>query len=139
MNQETWKCPRCRQEIEVQFDECWSCGALRAGLVGYSPEYSEDAKEATQACCPQCKSYRTIPGIVKQPEISIRRTRFVPDAAAGQFFWVSTPAIAVPGRACVCLDCGLLWSSVDPDEANRKFEKFIHDTDAHPPGESPDR
>jgi hypothetical protein len=26
-----WKCPRCGEEIEPQFDTCWSCGAPRPG------------------------------------------------------------------------------------------------------------
>jgi hypothetical protein len=23
----TWKCPKCGEEVEDQFDECWNCGA----------------------------------------------------------------------------------------------------------------
>ena len=23
----TWKCPKCGEEVEEQFDECWNCGA----------------------------------------------------------------------------------------------------------------
>ena len=22
----TWKCPKCGEEVEEQFDECWNCG-----------------------------------------------------------------------------------------------------------------
>jgi rubrerythrin len=25
----TWKCPKCGEEVEDQFDECWNCGAER--------------------------------------------------------------------------------------------------------------
>jgi hypothetical protein len=28
----TWKCPKCGEEVEDQFDECWNCGAERPGL-----------------------------------------------------------------------------------------------------------
>jgi len=24
-----WKCPKCSQEIESPFGECWSCGTIR--------------------------------------------------------------------------------------------------------------
>src|SRR5665213_831482 len=24
--QETWKCPKCGEEVEEQFDQCWNCG-----------------------------------------------------------------------------------------------------------------
>ena len=29
MDPETWKCPKCGEEIEAQFDACWNCGAFR--------------------------------------------------------------------------------------------------------------
>lgn len=25
---DSWCCPKCREQIEVQFTECWQCGAL---------------------------------------------------------------------------------------------------------------
>jgi hypothetical protein len=28
----TWKCPKCGEEVEEQFDECWNCGTERPGL-----------------------------------------------------------------------------------------------------------
>jgi Putative prokaryotic signal transducing protein len=27
--QETWVCPKCREEIEGQFSDCWNCGTVR--------------------------------------------------------------------------------------------------------------
>jgi hypothetical protein len=27
----TWKCLKCGEEVEDQFDECWNCGAERPG------------------------------------------------------------------------------------------------------------
>lgn len=36
----TWKCPKCGEEVEEQFDECWNCGAERPGT---------DAAEASEA------------------------------------------------------------------------------------------
>jgi rubrerythrin len=30
----TWKCPKCGEEVEDQFDECWNCGADRPGSEG---------------------------------------------------------------------------------------------------------
>ena len=26
---DTWRCPQCREEVEQQFTECWSCGTER--------------------------------------------------------------------------------------------------------------
>ena len=26
---DTWRCPRCREDVERQFTECWSCGTDR--------------------------------------------------------------------------------------------------------------
>jgi len=28
-SQETWACPKCHEEIEAQFSECWNCGTSR--------------------------------------------------------------------------------------------------------------
>lgn len=25
----TWKCPKCHEEVETQFDVCWQCGSFR--------------------------------------------------------------------------------------------------------------
>lgn len=25
----TWKCPKCQEEVESQFDVCWQCGSFR--------------------------------------------------------------------------------------------------------------
>jgi hypothetical protein len=30
--QATWKCPKCGEEVEVQFDVCWNCGTSRPGV-----------------------------------------------------------------------------------------------------------
>jgi hypothetical protein len=27
----TWKCPKCGEEVEEQFDECWNCGTAKPG------------------------------------------------------------------------------------------------------------
>ncbi|MGA3115300.1 MAG: DUF2007 domain-containing protein [Syntrophobacteraceae bacterium] len=27
--QETWRCPKCAEELEGQFDQCWKCGTER--------------------------------------------------------------------------------------------------------------
>jgi Putative prokaryotic signal transducing protein len=29
--QRSWRCPRCSEEIEGQFEECWQCGSARPG------------------------------------------------------------------------------------------------------------
>jgi hypothetical protein len=33
----TWKCPRCGEEVEIQFTECWNCGADRPADVIVAP------------------------------------------------------------------------------------------------------
>ena len=84
---------------------------------------------ANDTRCPGCNGDRTVLGTVADSGVLVRRLRFKPDAVAGRFFWFSCPEIAVPGRSFVCLDCGLLWSIVDPDTANRMFVKFVHGID----------
>lgn len=33
---EPWNCPRCGEDVDAQFDECWSCGAARP-VAGATP------------------------------------------------------------------------------------------------------
>jgi hypothetical protein len=39
----TWKCPKCGEEVEEQFDECWNCGATKPGTEGENPGPQEPA------------------------------------------------------------------------------------------------
>ncbi len=29
----TWKCPKCGEDVEEQFDECWNCGSEKPGTT----------------------------------------------------------------------------------------------------------
>jgi len=33
----TWKCPKCGEEVEEQFDECWNCGTAKPGTEDPNP------------------------------------------------------------------------------------------------------
>ena len=36
-----WKCPNCNEEIEEQFDSCWSCGRSQDGRESDQPVVEE--------------------------------------------------------------------------------------------------
>ena len=42
----TWKCPKCGEEVEEQFDKCWNCETSRPGSESETPA-SEAPKSGT--------------------------------------------------------------------------------------------
>ena len=38
MDAVTWSCPGCGEELEAQFDKCWSCGTSRSDSTPHSSE-----------------------------------------------------------------------------------------------------
>jgi hypothetical protein len=43
-----WKCPKCKEECEDNFDSCWSCGTGRDGAPPVEP-FSEPGSIASEA------------------------------------------------------------------------------------------
>ena len=40
-----WKCKKCKEEIEDQFDVCWNCGSDRMGSIALDKEAQTTLKE----------------------------------------------------------------------------------------------
>ncbi|GAB1453453.1 hypothetical protein MASR2M47_35090 [Draconibacterium sp.] len=40
-----WKCKKCKEEVEDQFDVCWNCGSDRYGNVALDKEEQTTLKE----------------------------------------------------------------------------------------------
>ena len=40
-----WKCKKCHEEVEDQFDVCWNCGNDRMGNVSFDKEEQTTLKE----------------------------------------------------------------------------------------------
>jgi predicted ATP-dependent serine protease len=47
MNPETWKCPKCGEGFEAQFDACWNCGTSRDAPAERSAEETSHAEDAS--------------------------------------------------------------------------------------------
>jgi len=43
-----WKCVKCGERIEEQFDSCWKCGTDRTGAVAVKPEVIREVKEEVE-------------------------------------------------------------------------------------------
>lgn len=41
----TWKCPKCGEEVEEQFDKCWNCETSRPGSENSSLKLDEPKSE----------------------------------------------------------------------------------------------
>jgi uncharacterized protein YbjQ (UPF0145 family) len=66
----SWTCKNCKEEIEEQFDSCWSCGASREGVsktvfepehVNFTevePEFSEAVRSILITTAPTLAGYR---------------------------------------------------------------------------------
>jgi hypothetical protein len=41
----TWKCPKCGEEVEEQFDKCWNCETSKPGSENQTPSLEEPKSE----------------------------------------------------------------------------------------------
>ncbi len=75
--------------------------------------------------CLRCGSERIVAGNVQGYFTPYERKAFAP-----AWFRNETPDIRIggdvmeEGHACICLDCGLFWSSVNLDEANYAIQAW---------------
>lgn len=51
--QDLWQCPGCRERIEANFSECWSCGYVRGSGGDESVEKGWEASDPMH--CPTCR------------------------------------------------------------------------------------
>jgi hypothetical protein len=115
-------CPTCGEPFEDGFDSCWKCGT---GKDGSPPkEWAPVADDTTKAAepCPKCGSSNVTLGTLSPSRHSFPVT-FRP---AGARIFSLSPARGVdfpidPGFAC--LDCGLVWNYLRPDELKEFISK----------------
>ena len=71
--------------------------------------------------CPQCGSSKLVSGTLVAHQGGVF---FKYEMSWARYFKLGMPYLDVGGPANVCLDCGLLWTSVNGEELRRKIEKW---------------
>ena len=121
-------CPTCSEPFESNFDSCWKCGT---GKDGSRPkEWAAVADGTTEPVepCPKCGSVNVTPGRLLPSRHSISAT-FRP-AGARIFSLSLTHGVALyADPSFACLDCGLAWSYLRPDELKEFISKHCEGSD----------
>ncbi len=64
-----WKCKKCGETVEDQFDSCWKCSADKAGAPTVSPEVIEEikteAREYHESARARYPALRVMAGVYK--------------------------------------------------------------------------
>ena len=123
-----WTCSNCKEELEEEFDSCWQCGTARDGSPPKNPEIFQSDEFPTGLeerlmglveCppCINCGSDHVLYG-------RIGRTHFFAQGMRLFTLSLSRPDILVSEEACLCINCGLLWTNVDKEEAYKTLETW---------------
>ena len=117
-------CPNCGEPFEDRLDSCWKCGTRRDGSQPKQWPPVDDAKEVAEQCepCPKCGSNNVSRG--KLSPVG-RGTSIMFEPEGKRFFswslWGGVDVSSDP--SCACLDCGLVWDYLRPDELKEFISK----------------
>lgn len=119
-------CPNCGEPFEDRLDSCWKCGARRDGsrLKPWTP-VEVNANEAAvepDELCPKCGSSNVRPGELL-PVGRGSGVMFTPEGT--RFFtWSFSGGVGLSSeRSSACLDCGLVWDYLRPEELKEFISK----------------
>ena len=117
-------CPNCGEKFEAGLDSCWKCGT---GRDGSPPKWTkpldvEEAKPGVESVepCPKCGSSNVTPGRL----LPVGRgfsVMFEPEGTRASFF--SGGVDLTSDRSSACLDCGLVWDYLRPDDLKEFIAK----------------
>jgi hypothetical protein len=123
-------CPNCGELFEDRLDSCWKCGTMRDGSRPKEWTPVDDAKEAAEQCepCPKCGSSNVTLGEISTGRHSLSAT-FQPAGARIFSLSLSRGVDMSTDPAFACLDCGLTWSYLRPDELKEFIFKHCRGSD----------
>jgi hypothetical protein len=123
-------CPNCGEPFEACFDECWKCGTRKGGSRPKELTPVDDAKEVAEQCgpCPKCGSTNVSRGKLS-PVGRGTSIMFEPEGKRS-FSWSLWGGVDVcSDPSCACLDCGLVWEYLRPDELKEFISKHCAGSD----------
>ncbi len=109
------KCPTCGEIFEEGFDSCWKCGTRRDGSHPgeWAPVDSEAAKQPE--LCPKCGSSNVSRGTLL-PVGRGASVMFKPEGTRFVLLKFLGGVILSSDSSFACLDCGLVWDYLHPEE-----------------------
>jgi hypothetical protein len=109
------KCPTCGESFEDGFDSCWNCGTARDGSCPkeWAPVEAEAQKGPEP--CPKCGSSNVTLGRLLPVGRGVS-VMFKPLGTAFFLLRFLGGVVLSSNRSCACLDCGLVWDYLPPDE-----------------------
>ena len=117
-------CPKCGEAFENGFDTCWKCGTGRDGSPHWTKQVEVEAEEARSESgpCPKCGSQN-----VKRGELMAGghggSLAFRPEGTHSFILSFSDGVILSSPHNFACLDCGLVWGHLQPDELKEFISK----------------
>jgi hypothetical protein len=123
-------CPNCGESFEDRLDSCWKCGTRRDGCHPKQWTPADDAKEVAEQCepCPKCGSNNVSRGKL----LPVGRgwgVMFEPEGTRIFFSLLSHGVDLSSDRSSACLDCGLVWDYLRPDELKEFISKHCEGSD----------
>jgi len=115
-------CPRCGEPFEDGFDSCWKCGTSKDGSPAKEWTPVEDAAEEVAERCPKCGSCNVSRGKLLPASQAISAI-FRPEGARIFSLSRSCGVDLSSNPSFACLDCGLVWDKLRPDELREFISK----------------
>ena len=113
------QCPACGETFEDGFDSCWKCGTKKDGSrpKEWTPVEVDATKAAQQRVepCPNCGSSNVTPGRL-MPVGRGASVMFEPEGTQFHIFRFLGGVVLSSESSWACLDCGLVWDYLRPDE-----------------------
>ena len=115
-------CPKCGEPFVKGFDSCWKCGTYKDGSPPKKWAPVADAAEGVAEPCPKCGSSNVTLGRLLPSEGGISAT-FRPAGARIFTLSLARGVDLCTDPSSACLDCGLVWSYLRPEELKEFISK----------------
>ena len=125
-------CPKCGEPFEVGFDACWKCGTSKDGSPAKEWTPVEDATEEVAEPCPKCGSTNVSRGKVLPSGHGIS-AHFRPEGTRSFVLSFKDGVDLSSNPSFACLDCGLVWDYLRPDELKEFIAKHCGGSDKEDP------
>jgi hypothetical protein len=121
-------CPTCGELFEHGFDSCWKCGTGKDGSRAKEWTPVGDAAEGVAEPCPKCGSSNVTLGTLLPSRHSFSAT-FRPVGARSFSLSLARGVDLPTDPGFACLDCGLVWNYLRPDELKEFIAKHCTRSD----------